>query len=121
MSSRVYYVSGKSRMILKPVRPTPCASYQWISASRILPSTSRTVAMPFSFRQKTRRRWRGGGLLAATQALFLLSTFRVDHLRIAQELVEEADQNRVGDAAVAGNELGIDREDPERVRRRRDS
>src|SRR6266699_3277155 len=54
--------------------------------------------------------------LATTQALFLLSTFRVDHLRIAHELVEEADQDRVGDAAVAGNEVGIDREDPERVR-----
>jgi hypothetical protein len=62
-----------------------------------------------------------GRLPAATQALFLLFTLRVDHLRIAQELVEEADDDRVGEAAVAVNERAIDGQDPQRARRRRDA
>jgi hypothetical protein len=37
-------------LILKSLRPTPCASNQCISASQIVPSASRTVAKPFIFR-----------------------------------------------------------------------
>jgi hypothetical protein len=39
-------------LILKSLRPMPCASNQWISASSIVPSASWTVALPFILRQR---------------------------------------------------------------------
>src|SRR6185295_4621808 len=44
----------KNFLTLSRLRPTPWASYQWISARTILPSSSRTEPIPLSFRQRPR-------------------------------------------------------------------
>ena len=54
VSLRFFHTHSRKRFILNLRRPMPCASYQCNSTVRILPLCSRTVASPFSFRQRPR-------------------------------------------------------------------
>src|SRR5438874_2166738 len=48
----LFFHDSSSRLILYSLAPIPCASYQWISAGHIVPSSNLMLAMPFSFRQR---------------------------------------------------------------------
>src|SRR5262249_50804867 len=55
----------------------------------------------------------------ASQVSLVTSPSLVDDLWVPEQLVEEANQNGIGDSGVAGDELRSHRHDPQRVGRRR--
>src|SRR5215813_11623246 len=55
----------------------------------------------------------------ASQVSLVTSPSLVDDLWVPEQLVEEADQNGIGDSGVAGDELRSHRHDPQRVGWRR--